>query len=97
MEFYVHSVHGILQARILERVALPPPWNLPDPGIEHRYHALQTDSLPLTHWGFPKIKKKNLEDFLTFQNFTIVISLGIDHSVIMDHVLWNLKKCVIIL
>jgi len=30
------SVHGILQARILEWVAMPsPPGDLPDPGIEH--------------------------------------------------------------
>ena len=28
------SVHGILQARILEWVAMPPPGDLPDPGIE---------------------------------------------------------------
>ena len=28
------AVHGILQARILEWVACPPPWDLPDPGIE---------------------------------------------------------------
>ena len=28
------SVHGILQARILEWVAFPPPGDLPDPGIE---------------------------------------------------------------
>ena len=28
------SVHGILQARILEWVACPPPRDLPDPGIE---------------------------------------------------------------
>ena len=28
------SVHGILQARILEWVAFPPPEDLPDPGIE---------------------------------------------------------------
>ena len=28
------SVHGILQARILEWVAMPPPWDLPHPGIE---------------------------------------------------------------
>jgi len=27
------SVHGILQARILEWVAIPPPGDLPDPGI----------------------------------------------------------------
>ena len=28
------SVHGILQARILDWVAFPFPWSLPDPGIE---------------------------------------------------------------
>ena len=28
------SVHGILQARILEWVAMPPPGDLPNPGIE---------------------------------------------------------------
>ena len=28
------SVHGILQARILDWVAMPPPGDLPDPGIE---------------------------------------------------------------
>ena len=28
------SVYGILQARILEWVACPPPWDFPDPGIE---------------------------------------------------------------
>ena len=28
------SVHGILQARILEWVAFSPPEDLPDPGIE---------------------------------------------------------------
>ena len=30
------SVPGILQARILEWVAMPPPGDLPDPGVEHR-------------------------------------------------------------
>ena len=34
------SVHGILQARILELVAFPSPADLPDPGIEPAYPAL---------------------------------------------------------
>ena len=38
-------VHGILQS-ILERVAIPSPGNLPNPGIEPRSPALQADSLP---------------------------------------------------
>ena len=41
------TVHGILQARILEWVAMPsPPGYLPDPGIEPWSPALQADSLP---------------------------------------------------
>ena len=36
---------GILQARILERVAMPsPPGDLPDPGIEPQSPALQAGS-----------------------------------------------------
>ena len=40
------SVHGILQAGILEWVAIPSPGDLPDPGIKPRSPALQADSLP---------------------------------------------------
>ena len=39
-------VHGILQTRILEWVAIPSPGDLPDPGIELRFPVLQADSLP---------------------------------------------------
>ena len=39
------TVHGILQARILEWVAIPFPGDLPNPGIEPRSPALQADSL----------------------------------------------------
>jgi len=47
-------VHGILQARILEWVAMPFSRDLPDPGIEPMSlvaPALQADSLPLSHQG----------------------------------------------
>ena len=59
------SVHGILQARILEWVAIPSPGDLLNPGIEPRSLTLPADSLsskpaksPLTyssyyHKGFP--------------------------------------------
>ena len=40
------SVHGTLKARILEWIVIPSPEDLPDPGIESRSPALQTDSLP---------------------------------------------------
>ena len=41
-----YTVHGILQARILEWVTIPSPRDLPNPGIEPRSPALQVDSLP---------------------------------------------------
>ena len=47
------SVHGILQARILECVAIPSPRDLPDPGIEPGSPTLQTDSLPYNPPGKP--------------------------------------------
>ena len=40
-----YTVHGILQARILECVAIPFSEDLSNPGIEPRSVALQADSL----------------------------------------------------
>ena len=40
------SVHGILQARILEWVVVPPPGDLLNPGITPTSPALQADALP---------------------------------------------------
>ena len=48
------SVHGILQVRILEWVAMTSPGDLPDPGINPRSPALQEDSLPSEPPGKPK-------------------------------------------
>ena len=45
------SIHGILQARPLEWVAMPPPGDLPNPGIKPESPvapALKVDSLPLS-------------------------------------------------
>ena len=49
-----YTVHGILQARILEWVAVPFSRDLPNPGIEPRSPALQADSLPAEPQGKPK-------------------------------------------
>ena len=46
-----YTVHGILQARILEWVTFLSPGDLPNPGIEPRSPALQVDSLPAEHKG----------------------------------------------
>ena len=50
------SVHGTLQARILEWVAIFSSGDLPDPGTELMSPAsptLQAESLPLSHRGSP--------------------------------------------
>ena len=49
-----YTAHGILQARILEWVAIPSPAELPDPEIELGSPALQADSLPAEPPGKPK-------------------------------------------
>ena len=49
-----YSVHGILQARILEWIAIPFSRDLPNPGIEPGSPALQADSLPSEPPGKPK-------------------------------------------
>ena len=46
-------IHGILEGRILECVAVPFS-NLPNPGIEPRSPTLKVDSLPAEPQGKPK-------------------------------------------
>ena len=55
------SVHGILQARILEWVVIPFSRGLPYPGIKLGFPALQVDSLPSEALGKPGAKRKNLK------------------------------------
>ena len=49
-----YTVHGILQARILEWVAVPFFRGFPNPGIKPRSLALQADSSPAELPGKPK-------------------------------------------
>ena len=48
-----YTVHGILQAKILEWAAFPFSRDLPNPGIEPRSLTLQADSLPTELSGKP--------------------------------------------
>ena len=50
----VFTVHGILQAGILEWVAFPFSRDFPNPGVQPRSPALQADSLPAEPQGEPK-------------------------------------------
>ena len=45
------SAHEILQARILEWVASPPPGDLPMPGVEPESPVLQVDSFTIEPLG----------------------------------------------
>ena len=47
------SVHGILQAKMLEWVAIRFKRDLPDSGIEPKFPTLQADSLPSEPPGKP--------------------------------------------
>ena len=49
-----YTVHGLLPARILEWGPFPSPGNLPNPGVEPRFPALQADSSPAEPPGKPK-------------------------------------------
>ena len=49
------SVHGVLQARILEWAAVPFSRGSSNPGIESRCPTLQVDSLPAEPQGKPSI------------------------------------------
>jgi len=53
-----YTVHGVLQARILE--PFPSPGDLPNPGIEPKSPALQTDSLPTEPRGKPNNNNNTL-------------------------------------
>jgi hypothetical protein len=58
------SVHGILQARVLEWIARLSPGDLPNPGIKPRSPVLQVDSLPSEPPGKPR-KYNMIYFFLT--------------------------------
>ena len=64
-----HTIHGILQARILEWVTVPSPGDLPSPGIEPRSPALQADSLPAEPPEKPKWVLDNKIKHLTTFGF----------------------------
>ena len=50
--------YGILQARILELIAVPFSRDLPDPWIEPRSPTLQVDSLPAEPQGKPQVLER---------------------------------------
>ena len=55
------SVHGILQARILESVSVPFSRGSSNPGTEPRSPTLQEDSLPAELPGKPDLNGKEIQ------------------------------------
>ena len=53
------SVHGILQARVLEWVPFPSLGDLPDPGIKPGSPALEADALTSEPPGKPQVHQKH--------------------------------------
>ena len=74
-----YTVHGILQARILEWVAFPFSRDLPNPGIKPKSSTLQADSLPAE----PPTKPKSAVYF-NFSFFNGCIVLLFRCSVVSD-------------
>ena len=62
------SVHGIVQARILEWVAMPSSRGSSQPGIEARSLALQADSLPCEPPGKPLPLREDATERLNSEN-----------------------------
>ena len=59
---------GILQARIVQWLAYPPPGYLPNPGFKPRSPALQADSLLSEPSGKPKNAQKSFPYHLPYLN-----------------------------
>ena len=78
-----------------------PPGDLPDPGIEPlspMTPALQVDSLPLSHWGSPRLSKSYIDSLFTFHLYMLIylffcfwllktFEFGI--PVVLSQCLWN--------
>ena len=76
-------VHGILQARIMEWVAIPFSRGTSRPRIKPRSPAMQADFLPSEPPGKPELTRSN-SNFL-FDNYTIIVlSVQFSHSVVSN-------------
>ena len=81
-----YTVHGILQTRILERVAFPFSKGSSNPGIEPRSLTLQADSLPTVpqmkcvHFDPPREHAANDVSFATIRFHDLLSQLDDQYS-----------------
>ena len=92
------SVHGILQARILDGFPFPSPGDLPAPGMKPGSPALQADSLPSELQESPGLTfiQRLIRDFLVEEAISIHSNIvGLAHlgkryiSHIHEATLWS--------
>ena len=89
------SVHGILQARILEWVGLPfpSPEDLPGSGIKPRYPAIQADSLPSSYKVLQLLGNTKYQENNTHTNghkFLPLLHLCLSAVLLSHFSLWGL-------
>ena len=77
-----YTVHGILQARILEWVAFPFSRDLPNPGIKPRSPTLHAESLPAEPQGKPTVYQ-SLIKFMSIELVMIYNHLILCHSLLL--------------
>ena len=85
-----YTVHGILQARILEWVAFPFSRVSSQPRIKPRSPELQADSLPAESQGKPKFFNHFLTGLFVFLNYCWVTRF-LFVCLTMTHGLWDLS------
>ena len=78
------SIHGILQVRLLEGVAIPFSQGLPDPGIKSGSPALQADFLSIEPSGKPFYGGSNGKTHITEFTGLIILSIWF-HSIKYSH------------
>ena len=89
-----YTVHGILQARILEWVALPFSRGSSQPGIKLRSPTLQADSLPAEPQRKPMT---NLDSILKNRNITLKTKVCLVKALVFLEVMyrcesWTIRK-----
>ena len=95
------SVHGILQAKTLEWVAIPFSRDLRNPGIEPGSSALQAGSLPsvlpliYTHVRLQKAKSlEEISQYLSNSNLCLLLNIQIPlQKLIYRNTLPNTQRC----
>ena len=90
------SVHGILQARILEWVAIASSGDLPEPGFHHKSPATQADSLPQSTFLMLLnflVKKKKIYSLLLLELLCKILYQSFFSNVSIKAKIFSLNYC----